>query len=115
MLSPVHKPQHWSLVVSCRTFQMLFVYPKLKFIPCIDSLHFSNVDEVNWIWLDIIILCTYMLCMGSLLTYISRMYLCSESYNQSSQQITSCEWKYHDSVNVYIQFNTTPKIDYCLC
>ncbi|KAL5486929.1 hypothetical protein EMCRGX_G019469 [Ephydatia muelleri] len=37
---------------------MEVVYPKLKFILCIDSLHFSNVDEVNWIW----------------------MYLCSESY-----------------------------------
>ena len=33
-----------------------FFYPKLKFILCIDSLHFSNVDEVNCIWLDIIIL-----------------------------------------------------------
>ena len=76
MLFPVHKPQHWSLVVSCRTMSRLncyyyniqVVYPKLKFILCIDSLHFSNVDEVNCIWLDIIIL--YMLCMGTPLTHI---------------------------------------------
>ena len=78
MLFPVHKPQHWSLVVSCRTmshfkcyyYSIQVVYPKLKFILCIDSLHFSNVDEVNWIWLDIIILCTCMLCMGTPLTHI---------------------------------------------
>ena len=58
MLFPVHKPKHWSLVVSCRTmsqfkcyyYNIQVVYPKLKFILCID---FSNVDEVNWIWLDI--------------------------------------------------------------
>ena len=58
MLFPVHKPKHWSLVVSHRTmsffkcyyFNIQGVYPKSKFILCIDSLHFSNVDEVNWIW-----------------------------------------------------------------
>ena len=88
MLFPVHKPQHWSLVVSCHTMShfkcyynnIQVVYPKLKFILCIDSLHFSNADEVNWIWLDIIILCTYMLCMGTPLTYI--FYLCSKTINQ---------------------------------
>ncbi|KAL5489293.1 hypothetical protein EMCRGX_G018365 [Ephydatia muelleri] len=60
------------------------VYPKLKFIPCIDSLHSSNVEEVSWKW----------------------MYLCSESCNQSSQQISSCEWKYHDSKDAPTQKNT---------
>ena len=57
LFPPVHKPKHWSLVVSCRTMSHLkcyyyniqVVYMILKFILCIDSLHFSNVDEVNWI------------------------------------------------------------------
>ena len=76
MLFPVHNPKHWSLVVSCRTmshfkcyyYNIQVVYPKLKFILC--TLHFSNVDEVNWIWLDIIILCTYIVRMGTPLTHI---------------------------------------------
>ena len=72
MLFPVHKPKHWSLVVSCCTmshfkcyyYNIQVVYPKLKFILCIDSLHFSNVDEVNWILLYVMLgytISTYLL------------------------------------------------------
>ena len=88
---------------------MQVVYPKLKFILCIDSLHFSNVDEVNWIWLD------FMWSTGTQLNLFisSRMYLCSESYNQSSLQISPCEWKYYDSVNMY-KYNLTRHLKFII-
>eukprot|EP00731_Ephydatia_muelleri_P038456 Em0768g1a len=41
LLFPVHKPQHWSLLV---------VHIQRHVIICIDSLHQSNIDAVNWIW-----------------------------------------------------------------
>ena len=99
----------------CYYYNIQVVYPNLRFILCIDSLHFSNVDEVNCIWLDTSIL--YVVHGYTINTYLlGCICVAKATINQSSQQISSCEWKHHDSVNVYIQFNnTTPIIGYCLC
>ena len=60
LLFPVHKPQHWCLVVSISVLYYIYlwinntglqvVYLQSKEIHCIDSLNCSNEDAVNWIW-----------------------------------------------------------------
>ena len=62
LLFPVHKPQHWCLVVSISVLNYMYIYlwinnPGLQVVNfqskethCIDSVHCSNEDAVNWMW-----------------------------------------------------------------
>eukprot|EP00731_Ephydatia_muelleri_P006743 Em0003g991a len=78
LLFPVHKPQHWSLLV---------VHIQRHVIRCIDSLHQSNIDAVNWIWL----------------------YISNELRHQSDFEDLMHHWTYQDSVgsNSPMQRNPT--------
>ena len=65
LLFPIHKPRHWSLLVrklkKCFFNDTIFssnpqiVFPVSHSIHCVDSLHYSDEDAVNWIWWDIFV------------------------------------------------------------
>ena len=102
LLFPVHKPQHWSLVVSISVLYYIYlwinntglqvVYLQSKEIHSIDSLNCSNEDAVNWIW-----------WMGKFFVskIILRMYMAIEVQYSSKTQLSSSDWKFSD-VMVYI-------------
>ena len=102
LLFPVHKPQHWSLVVSISVLYYIYlwinntglqvVYLQSKEIHSINSLNCSNEDAVNWIW-----------WMGKCFVskIILRMYMAIEVQYSSKTQLSSSDWKFSD-VMVYI-------------
>lgn len=103
LLFPIHKPMHWSLVVlnkcsfiNAFNVHLQVVYPHICTIYSIDSLHRSDEDAINWIWLMQKKRHFLHSLWVQLLT--CRLYLNCEMQYHKNAYLSRSDWKYSDSV-----------------